>query len=123
MKLVHKLNVWQEFVKHLCLSNLPVRHEDISKLIAPLPHIILLFQILHRSLQHVGQPSAILGPVVGDVGDGAKEVVDHTQVYIGIPGRVSLKRQNILLRPGHLNPTVFRYEKPKKPFTTFRLHI
>ena len=31
--------------------------------------------------------------------------------------RVSLKRQNIYLRPGDLTPTVSRYEETKKPIS------
>ena len=35
----------------------------------------------------------------------------------GMVARVSLKRQNIFLRPGHLTPTVSMYEMTKKPIS------
>ena len=38
----------------------------------------------------------------------------HFVVNWDVVGRVSLKTQNIFLRPGDLIPTVFRYEDTKK---------
>ena len=45
------------------------------------------------------------------------------QCALTMLARVSLKAQNIFLRPGDLIPTVFRYEDTKNPFPKFRLHI
>ena len=47
------------------------------------------------------------------------EAPPRKNAFLGVipklPTRVSLKIKNIFLRPGHLTPTAFMYEKSKTP--------
>ena len=50
-----------------------------------LPHVRVVAELLHRILEDFCQARAVLGEVVGDVGDGAEVVVHRWEVDVGVP--------------------------------------
>ena len=73
---VHHVHVSKELVNGLRLSHLAMGHEHVGQLVTLLSHVFVIAELFDGGFQHFRQTSAVFQKVVGDVGDGAKVVID-----------------------------------------------